>query len=203
MSLKQEPEYKDLRLNEQQLSHIVAALLLVAFFIFIGGYYWGKKSALEPFADQLESDSLADKVSYAFFTLYDQQEQDDEEAIQKEQDAGDIAQAVSPEPQENKVDELVQEAQASKGLYYAELAGFGTAKAAQACVDQLRKKGFRVRSVMRESKNAHGKIITWYQVLTEPSESEEKLLRILEELKNTRGCIAKTATFTIKKMTKE
>ena len=37
----------------------------------MAGYYWGKKSILEPFAAQLESESLSDKISYAFCSLYE------------------------------------------------------------------------------------------------------------------------------------
>src|SRR3989337_212428 len=58
--------------DRRQASIVVATLILIAFFIFISGYFWGKKRAMEQFVDQVSQGSFADQVYYAsLYSTYD------------------------------------------------------------------------------------------------------------------------------------
>ena len=102
---------KQVQLDQQQISYIVATALMGSFFIFMAGYYWGKKNALEPVTEQFTSDSLADKIYCALCS------------------------------EEKKVEDLVEDThetkEEKKSYYYAQLAGFGSLKAAQKCSEKL------------------------------------------------------------------
>lgn len=245
---------KALQLDQQQVSYIVAGLLMMAFFIFIAGFYWGKKNAIEPLADQLASDSLADKIYYAFcsncenFADKDDAEADrseidqpadsrsDENAIEQRtinsisnttmiaqanssqasanigkpkniqpQTAGVVVNSVVGRSKEINTEmnglvinagmpNLHESAPAEPGdavdtaqqkeFYYAQLAGFGSKKAAQSCVDKLAQKKFEAKVVERVSKSNKGKIRKWYQVVSYPFESREKLLNSINSVKS-------------------
>lgn len=150
-----QPE-KHVQLDQQQISYIVASALMGSFFIFMAGYYWGKKNALEPVTEQFTSDSLADKIYCALCS--------EEKKVEEE-----------------KEDTQVQEKQEEKkSLYYAQLAGFGSLKAAQRCSEKLISLGFETRIVERISKTGRGAERTWYQVISNPYTTKEELLESLK-----------------------
>lgn len=55
-----------------------AAFLLILFFVFMAGYYWGKKSAIEQLSHQFDQESFADRVYSSMYMMYDAGEEDDE-----------------------------------------------------------------------------------------------------------------------------
>ena len=150
--------------KHQKLAQIIAALLISSFFIFIAGYYWGKKSALENFAQQFEQDSFADKIAYSLCSIYDQTD--------SENDAD--SQDVVGETQDD------QESQAN--AYFAQLAGFGSNITAKRYVDLVKQKGFKVNIVEKNSKTSKGKTITWYQVVTDYFSNEKELLNLIDKI---------------------
>ena len=72
-----------LELNQSQVSGIVACALLGTFFIFMAGYYWGKKSAVEHFSSQFEQDSFADRIYSSMCLLYETPESESEKEIKE------------------------------------------------------------------------------------------------------------------------
>src|SRR5579863_5928486 len=46
----------------RQLSFVVAALLFLAFALFMAGYFLGKKKAVEQFTEQMHQEVVADKI---------------------------------------------------------------------------------------------------------------------------------------------
>jgi hypothetical protein len=63
-----------LMLSQAQTSRIIAMGIICVFFAFIAGYYLGKKSQSEEFAESLEHHAFADRLSSALYTLYGQPE---------------------------------------------------------------------------------------------------------------------------------
>lgn len=62
-----------LYITSRQVSLLFSALLLLIFFIFIGGYFFGKRKALEDYSQHLDQQSLADKIYFSICSLYDTQ----------------------------------------------------------------------------------------------------------------------------------
>lgn len=182
--MNHQPKKKDtLQLTQQQISQMLALSLVVTFFVFMAGFYWGKKSVIEPYIEQVSSDSLSDKVSYAFCTLYDAEEED--EAESKEDTQGEL------NVSDNAVDQ--DAVQSSKlpispdnqdiPLFVAQIAGFGTKRAAERCLENLKNNGFAVTMKSRKSETSKGKEIIWYQVVTEPVEDREQLSKLVDQIK--------------------
>lgn len=200
---RSEKQLQEIQLTQQHMSHIIALLLVMLFFIFMSGYYWGKKTALEHFTTQLENDSLADKVSYAFCSLYDSPE--GEETESQTQEAGNLAQtATNDKPitapivaqQEaaqtaqipvhvNASANISKDAKADTHIheYIAQLAGFGAQRTARSYAQMLNKKGFDVKIVERKSTTARGKQTFWYQVITPAFTDKDKLLEMIDSIK--------------------
>lgn len=64
-------------ISHQQLSNAAALMLLCAFFIFLTGFFWGKKSASPQMKDELASFSFADTL-YTVFSAVREQPLEDE-----------------------------------------------------------------------------------------------------------------------------
>lgn len=176
---------KELQLSQQQLSHVVASLLLMAFFIFMAGYYWGKRNTIEPI-----SDSLADQVSYGFCSLYDFQGDSNEDGSETKEEPSAEAlpqssidlKSHSQDVENNGIIE-VKQAKKAQDSYYAQLFGANSLKRAQACAGMLKQRGFDVVVATRTSKTASGKEMAWYQVVTAPMHDKELLEEQVEQMK--------------------
>lgn len=164
-------ENKDLQINQQQLSYVISGILILSFFIFLSGYYWGKKSAIEVWTDQLKAESLADKLYCAFCSF---NETTDEYISQANTES--IAQAVKIHEDFNKI-----QGKENKKSYYAQLAGFNSLKRAQNCIEKL--KSYNVKLVERKSKTSKGKLYKWYQIVTESTDNLEELNKQVEIIK--------------------
>ncbi|MCL4360978.1 SPOR domain-containing protein [Candidatus Dependentiae bacterium] len=162
--------------KHQQLAQAIALILISTFFIFIAGYYWGKKSALENFSAQFEQDSFADKVSYSLCSLYDQPDSEtDSETANQDSESQDSESSDS----ENAGDDLTDN---QANAYLAQLAGFGSNITAKKFVDLLKQKGFKVNIAEKKSRTSKGKIITWYQVVTDYFSDEKELLKFIDKI---------------------
>lgn len=173
----------NLQLNQAQVSQLLAACLVGSFFIFMSGFYLGKRSAVEPFIEQVVADSFADKVSNAFSSLYDNE---DEEEVESKEDV--TAESAIENQTESSIDQASQQEVAdpftnSLQLYVAQIAGFGTKNAAIRCIENLKNNGFAVTLKTRKSMTAKGKEIIWYQVVTEPIEDREQLQKLVDQIK--------------------
>lgn len=144
-----------IEVTHKQASYLVALIIIGMFFIFIAGYYWGKKTASEVFAEQTGQEALSDKIYTSLCALYDVQERDSEESDK-------ITESIDAEilPVEQP-------------RYYAKLIGFGAKNSALSYVQKLAARGITVNMVERQSRSARGKIQNWYQVVTQPLPKDE------------------------------
>lgn len=158
-------ENKELILNGNQISYIVASFLIISFFIFILGYYWGKRSIIEPISKQWHNDTLADKVKGALLVENQTQLNDNSEV-----------------DQEAEKDSIEQELK-SNTTYFAQIAGFANLKSAQNFADRLKAVSSDIVVTTRSSKNSNGVIKKWYQVTTKAFTNKSKLLELINRIK--------------------
>jgi hypothetical protein len=163
-------------LTMRQLSLVVAALLGLSFFIFISGYFLGKKKAAEEFSYRTDQESLADQIYSSMCVLYDAKDENDEEEDSQEEN-----ETTEPNKQIDQKEEVAQESTAvvasAQKKYKLTLAGFSAAQhdEATAMVARLSKKGFSAQVNEIPSKTSKGKIITWYQVVANVTVPEGEL----------------------------
>lgn len=159
--------------ERKSLSHVIAFCLLVSFFIFVGGYFLGKRTATQNFLQQFEQDSFADRIHHSLHTLYSQNATNSELIKQVEPQPGvTIAQEDSiaienslPDGSgaEEKLDNISKEPAC---LYHAQLFG-GTQDAAKRCSALLAQHGIVTNIIKRSSKTARSNLVYWYQVVTD------------------------------------
>jgi hypothetical protein len=168
-----------LMLNSSSLQILVSILLFLALSIFVAGYYWGKKSAVEQLMESLDQESFADKI-YISMCSWDESQED---AKDKELDSrgNDMPMEQSSEMEEEEGEEPTS---SSSQLYSAQLAGFGSLKAAEAYHLRLQKKGIPAHVVKRQSITAKGNKRIWYQVVTpgmDRTTLDELVKRLIQE----------------------
>jgi hypothetical protein len=181
-------------LSRQHTSWVAASLLLIGFFVFIAGYFLGQQKAVEQFSMSVDQESLSDKI---YSSLYSSPEESSEELQAQEEgdntesessdtaasdDEADTASSVQSEESSASQESALQAE--STTYYYAELAGFGSIKNAQAFARKLEKKGIMADVRTRYSKTARGRTIAWYQVITANHDSREKLQELVDRLKH-------------------
>ena len=67
-----------------ELKIISVVFFISCIFLFIGGYFFGKKQALEELAARYEDEYFADKIQQSLAVLYDQQDTSKEEHVMAE-----------------------------------------------------------------------------------------------------------------------
>jgi hypothetical protein len=178
-------------ISTRQLSYLIAGGAGICSVIFLIGYFWGYKQSSEYFTNKLEEGSLADQVCSSMYALYDKgralsdDDQDDDvvqetvaEMTDQEEHSGDATLiADSPAPPVT-----VSAVPVAKEKYQAQLAGFGSHKAAIACATKLQTAGHAVQVHKRVSKTAKGKQITWYQVVTASYTNKKELEALVKKL---------------------
>lgn len=165
----------------RQLSFIIAGLLFLFFTIFMTGYFWGKKSALESFATQIEQDAFADQVYTSVIAtssigLHSEQPEAHGTLLMTE---AAIVETSSLGNEEVVVENVPQ---ISCPRYYAQLIGFGTEKAAHLFVKKLASKGIDTEVKKRTSESAKGRISHWYQVVTNAYADKNELLQLVDRI---------------------
>jgi hypothetical protein len=186
--------------DKRQTSRIVALLLLIAVFVFVGGYFWGQRVAIDQLLNTIERDSFADQIYYSMNSLYDQKDgesgdgdsgEDEAESQNESGDEGVVESTVKKSsgapvqsvPAEQKKNELSSATQKHEKKYYAQLAGFGAQKSAQQLVNQLARRGITVKILKKQSKTARGKVVVWYQVVTKDFSDPQELNALLATIK--------------------
>jgi hypothetical protein len=179
-----------LALTARQISLLSSGILLSCFFIFISGYFLGKKNASEQFLYKIEQESLADQIYSSMCILSDKDEiesnedgdanESDGEETENEQDSTTI-QADNSQVAENQ--EIKLTPQVKGPLYFAQLAGFGSQETANKFALKLKAQGYPVTVVERSSKTAKGKTVFWYQVVTEKFEKKDDLITLVNTIK--------------------
>jgi len=159
--------------DHEQCVSIRDALILVAIVFWVAftvGYFYGKKKCVEELSEYLDQHSFADKIYSSVCALYDSGE---EEVVNTE--------SSEMKPAEGSDVTATTEKPAPKELWYAELCGFPTKKAAERYLAKLKARGVPARLVTRASTSKKGLIKEWYQVQTERME-KTVLERFVERL---------------------
>lgn len=186
-----------------------ASIVMILASVFMGGYFWGKKQALETFCKSTDRDSLADQIFVALCGAADSKDShqstnnDDLDEVIEEQEttvlvAGDSqspdqvtvanqsndqsAQAESAHPISSE--KTCHSPDSQKAPHYAELIGFGSLQGAKRFAQRIREKNHLNVSVKKRiSKTVKGRTVTWYQVVTEPYANEQELISLVNVVK--------------------
>ncbi len=183
--------------NDKYISFLTSGLVGLCFFIFITGFFLGKKKAVEKFCKKIEQEALSDTIYSSMCSLYtDKNVEKDlkqensfiQEAVtafnEKEKDkvVKDSTVLVSSlEAKEQAGNNQVNEVQ-DETHYYAELIGFGTKRAANKFAQKLQKKHIEVIVKNRNSKSSAGKSIKWYQVITKNFNDKNDLCTLVDTI---------------------
>ncbi len=191
----------------RQVSFIVAGVSLLLFFSLVAGYFWGQRSATQLFLAKMDQNAFADQIYSSVCALTDQKELvtfDDTQCLSSsetiEVEVAPVLGVIESSNNRNQTtahdvtasDRTSTDHAAEKPAYYAQLVGFGTSRAAYRCAERLKKNGFPVKVKKRQSRTSKGRLIYWYQVVTErltdKMELSELVDRIVkqERLKDTR-----------------
>jgi hypothetical protein len=177
-----------------------------------GGFFWGQKNAVASFTSRIEKESFGDQIYSSLCSLCDThgdttEEVDENSAepatdeteaalepsdaihpstplandtINTSVDAPDVSVQSSVSP-ETVTPEVVEES-VPVTEYYAQLAGFGTIRAAQHFANHLQKKEISVIVKKRQSRSSRGKFVSWYQVVTEKFNDKGDLEALVKRL---------------------
>ncbi len=175
------PDY--LIIHRKSISRLAAVFLLGSFFIFVTGYFFGKKKLAEEFSSLVEQTNFSDQINFALTSLYDKNARQT-----KETEAPFVATITTPALQENKT--IVQEASqeplakenASQKKFLAQLLG-GTQKNVTEFTQRLAKHGIAIDVRKRFSKTTRGNKIVWYQAVTPSFENEGELMALVSKIK--------------------
>jgi hypothetical protein len=167
------------------VSRLVALLLLISFFIFVTGYFLGKKKLAEDFSRRAENTSFSDQINFALTTLYDK-----ELHVQKmKEDDNDMLHSIEhveeSQPERSlhaELPPLVEQKPASQKKWAAHLLG-GTQKDVTEFANRLGKQGIAVAVKKRFGRTARGNKIHWYQAVTQPYENESELQTLVARIK--------------------
>jgi cell division septation protein DedD len=186
--IERDPLHNELRfaLNQRQLSLLIAGLLAFTFFIFISGYFLGKKKAAEEFSYKADQESLADQIYSSMCVLYDAKDES-EDVEENEQENENSQNSEVLEKKEEIIPEVensttTQESTGPK--YFAALAGFSSTTLADGkkMLNRLKGRGFEVQMVERTSKTAKGQSHAWHQIITAPFTNREELKEIVGQI---------------------
>jgi septal ring-binding cell division protein DamX len=186
---------KGLCLDKHQSSRLVALLLLIACFVFVAGYFWGQKTAIDQLLNSVERDSFADQIQYSMCSMYDQKDDESSEpdavSGDEETEQGD-AQIASQQERQESASEITPSTYAAAAAkpaqkdghkkWCAQLAGFGAEKQARNLIVRLERKGINVELRTRHSRTARGKMIPWYQVVTRQYDSRQALDEVVTKI---------------------
>lgn len=202
-------------MRNRQLSLVVAAVLLMNFGLFMGGYFLGQKNAIALFSSRMDQESFGDQIYSSLCSLCDDgQIEEDEEVSDGSQDSVDINEQdqadvnaagqslISTNESDSKAastalgqyctaihldaqdaaDDESSEVVGQSTEYFAQLAGFGTARAAQQFAQRLLRQEIQVVVKKRQSRSSRGKFVSWYQVVTEKFDDRDQLQALVQRL---------------------
>jgi len=174
----------------RQLSIVVALLLLVAFSIFMAGYFLGKKKAVEQFAEKIHQEAFADQIyTTVLSAAQDQQSAHNNLLVTNIDDSTLLPESINQDVVAVEQGIVITQSSlqdASESIqqqrYYAQLIGFGTEKAAQLFVKKLSIKGIETEVKKRVSKTVKGHTSYWYQVVTATYSNKNDLSAVVDRL---------------------
>ena len=195
-------------LSSRQASMIMASMVIVSLFIFILGYFLGKRTVIHDFSSNVTQAALHDQIDYLLTTQSLKSSQDDEfsdevidelpvtikndtvesidqlTALSKKIDSNVHENIKTPTIVDEKNKELDENNESDmKDLQYACLIGFGTKPAANAFVTRLKKHHIPVILKTVISKTASGKTRTWFQAITPTYDTAKELQEVVSKVK--------------------
>jgi len=179
---------KGLFIPNRQLSVAVSACIMMLFFSFIAGYFFGEQHAAQNFMRHVDHISFNDQMSASLCVLAKEctlvNANGNDDSIN--QDASDSDDNSFQECIANIVDnDLAPVVQEIQKHYYAQLIGFGTQQAAQRFAKKLESRNIPVEINKHCSRTAKGKTVNWYQVITLPYDDKQKLLELVDAIQKT------------------
>lgn len=198
--------------NKRQVSMLMASMVIFCLFIFIVGYFLGKRTAMNDFSSDVTQHALHDQIDYLLTTqsLQSSRQEDSDQATDEQIDLDkdviiSVSQAVVSEKVQNIINPVVEQKNNKiienkntqslatqvddnkddnkKDLQYACLVGFGTKTAANAFVARLKKHHVPVILKTMISKTVAGKSRTWYQAITPTYDSSQQLQEVVQKVK--------------------
>lgn len=158
----------------------VAVLIFIGFFIFLAGYFLGKKHVAQKYLSKIEQEAFADQVNVALNKFFDASKPSTELADTAEEAmplaSDSSSSSVMPETCTAPL-ALAQVEKPSTMKYQGQLLG-GSQKVVRSFADRLAKKGIEIEVKRRVGKTSRGKNIVWYQAVT-PVFSTKKDLDML------------------------
>ncbi len=193
------PDQNGIFLTKKQASITATTLVLLGLLLFVAGYFWGKQSVIDGFAQRTSQESFNDQVdclltmqSYAAKT--GNSSNIDSGAEQSVLDVDDQAESIIPqEPivEDSRSVEVLEKANqvASQNSvlkpkkHFATLAGFSKKSLAEQMVARLKKRNIEVLIKTKTGKSSSGKTQKiWYQVVTKSYDSIENVQNILKKI---------------------
>lgn len=186
--IQKDPLHNELRfaLDQRQLSLSIAGLLALSFFIFINGYFLGKKRAAEEFSYKADQESLADQIYSSMCVLYDaKDEAEDLEENDTEVENSELSENLDKGEEISLAEENSSSVTESiEPKHFAALAGFSSTTLADGkkMLNRLKARGFDVQMVERISKTSKGEVHSWHQIITAPSTNKEELKQVVSQI---------------------
>lgn len=181
---------RGLFIPNRHLSFIVAGLLFLSFFLFMTGYFLGKKTMAAHFSDKIQQEACADQI-YTSVLIADNHEP----IIQASNIVCSLDNCSPLGNDKNKIESSVElcnsidqtlvslEHTGDNNINcYAELIGFLTEKAAQVFVKKLAAKGIETEIKKRVSKTVKGRTSYWYQVVTTIYSNKNDLVALVNKI---------------------
>jgi hypothetical protein len=187
-------------LSRRQASMIMASMVIVSLFIFITGYFLGKRTVIHDFSSNVTQSALHDQIDYLLTTQSLQSSKDDETSLDDEQELQEAQSREESIQLPTKIDAIKHDTSynspivqntkkeitsddVKNGSQYACLIGFGTKPAANAFVARLKKHNIPVILKTVISKTASGKTRTWFQAITPTYDSAQELQDVVNKVK--------------------
>jgi hypothetical protein len=173
----------DIALSRRLIPGLFAACLFLVFISFMIGYFLGVKHTTDEFATQIRQETIADQLLVSSVTAGASAPEPEQGSTvivaENEQPAAAVVMsdvpAVASAP--------VASEPATVMRYGAELIGFGTKSAAQEFMNRVATYNpIPLALKERHSRTPRGRIITWYQVVTERYENKQELQKMLDTL---------------------
>lgn len=181
-------------ISKRSMSLVSAGLLLTFFSIFMTGYVWGKRIALEDVLRAVEQKTFADQISGSLYALScssaeaKRENPVEDEPVEVQIIEDQVRESVTEEPCDNRVQENNSMPHGENNneisdkiaeSYCAQLIGFGSNKAAQQFVMRLKNDGIEAITKERISIGNRNKKRVWYQVITQSYTNKEDLERLV------------------------
>jgi len=206
-----EPHKDQIVLSKRQISMIMASMVIFCLFVFIVGFFLGKRVVVDEFSSNVTQNALHDQIDYLLTSQSLQSSQEEivnNEESQEHESPLDILELKDQNSTESLAESLssvepigltkdikvshtkISENNNKKSIepdiydpQYACLIGFGTKQAANAFVVRLKKHHITVILKTIISKTASGKVRTWYQAITPTYDSATELQEVVRKIK--------------------